>query len=193
MALYNRLDLDRAKLSFRAAAVMAGARMTDIVLVGLGLTTAAGSATFAGVMLMRVDNAPSVNGLEYLSIFAKPNGSSRVVAEAKAPSTPKVDTNIDWSPVGSVAPPRPTANPDYALVGVRGDLAWVRRGTQILALRPGDELPGLGRVSAIVKRGGRWVVSAAGGTALLSMDAASADPIASAAPSFSRAMIFGGK
>ena len=82
----------------------------DIALVGSGVAMAASSVVFAGYMLTRGDHGPEVNGMQYLAVFGKPNGSSHpsgsshpMVIDALAP------TRMEAVPVASASPAKATA------------------------------------------------------------------------------------
>ncbi len=191
----------RAKTLFGILAVAATARWVDVALVGAGVATAGGSVVFAGAMMMRGDHSPSVNGLEYLAIFARPNSGVRSSAEAPPASAPDfAGAAIDPAPVGSIGvvagtertPAEATgarAATHLALIAAEFGFAWVREGARIVSVRPGDSLPGLGRVSAIARREGRWTLVGDGGAVLLSSPDTPA--AADARSPFARSMIFG--
>jgi hypothetical protein len=175
---------------FGVILIAAAARLVDIALVGAGFATAAASVVFAGAMLMRGDHAPAINGLQYLAIFARPRGAVKPTEDV-APARP-VDfagATIDPAPVGSIGAAAPTAAAGYSLVAAQPDFAWIRDGERIFAVRPGDVAPRLGRVVAITRRDGRWILVGEGGVTLLS----SGDPAPNADPraTFGRRMIFG--
>jgi hypothetical protein len=168
-----------AKTWMGVASIVAATRLADVALAGVGLATATGSVVFAGAMLMRDDHAPGVNGLEYLAIFARPRGGAKT-------AEPPVAT-IDTTPVGSIGRAGPPEMDGYAIVAARADFAWVREGARIFAVRPGDVLPRLGRVSAVMRREGRWTIVGDAGTALVSGTAAAPEP----GGPFARRLIFG--
>jgi hypothetical protein len=191
-----------------AKAVMARSPV-DIALFGVGVTTAAASVVFAVTMFTRADDAPMVNGLQYLGVFGQPRGHVTVVATAAPPpaaapapaATPVASAapargdsrlSIDMSPTGSIfrgGDGVPDADP-YRLVAVEPGIAWLRNSVETRVIKPGDVAPGLGRIAAIVERQGRWTLVDDSGAVLLATD----PPAASAAPAdpFSRRMIFGG-
>lgn len=192
MAKETNPTSSRATQLLRLAGALAAARIVDVLLVGSGLATAAGSATFAGYMVMRGQHAPSVNGMEYLAIFAKPHGAAKPPEEVAPPSPPTTQA-IDLSPVGSIAPSSAREAQGYAMVAAQRDFAWVLDGGRIFAIRPGDALPRIGRVNTITRRGDRWVVTGPGGAVVLSMEASNVEPLAPRGPSFARGMIFDGR
>jgi len=158
-----------AKLAIIAAsATFVSARLVDIALISTGVAAAAGSALFAGVMVMRGDHNPPINGQEYLSVFAAPKGSVSPSADStEVADTPGAQPGIDLSPLGAINLPSTIDRGDYTLVSARSDLAWVRAGSNIFAVHPGDTLPNLGKVSAIIWGGGHWTVVSDRGEILL--------------------------
>jgi hypothetical protein len=183
--------LREMRLAVTAYTALAAARAVDIALVGSGLATAIGCVVFAGAMLTQGEHSPNVNGLEYLAIFARPHGAGQPAAD-EAPYRSRADARapIDMTPVGSIGG-APASVAGYALVAAQPDFAWVREGSRIFAVRPGDELPRLGRVGAILQREGRWVLASDAGVTLMSSGGARAGLDAPARRPFARRMIFG--
>ena len=72
-------------------------------------------------------------------------------------SPPKVGPNVSMETTGSIDRPRPVLR-GYIVVGARDDVAVVEGRYGERAVRPGDFLPGAGRVEAIARTGGSWVV-----------------------------------
>jgi hypothetical protein len=134
---------------------------------------------------MRGDHPPSVNGLEFLAIFGRPRGP------VKPSEEPTPALGIDTTPIGSIGNVAPADARSYAVVAAQLDFAWVRQGARVFAVRPGDLVPGLGRVGAITLREGRWTLIGDAGATLLS----SAEPrvATDARAPFARRMIFGGE
>jgi hypothetical protein len=189
--------------------------LVDVALVGSSLVAAVGAVVFAVSMLVEGDHRPKVNGLQYLAIFAQPHGTPKPspAAPAPAPALPRPISGagpIDMTPFGSigpVAPSRarndpapagsigaaaPTDAAGYALVAAHDDLAWLRQGMRIFAVRPGDEIPGVGRVEQIAQRGGHWTLVGGDGKTLLTGGALGAGDASSARSPFARPMIFSG-
>jgi hypothetical protein len=134
------------------------ARLGDLAVIGGSLATAGVAVTFAGYMTMRGDHTPRINGMQYLAIFAQPSRHGRDDEPAAEPA-------LDMNPTGSL--PREIAGGGYALVGARQSYAWLRAGNRIFAVRPGDDVPGLGHVAAIELHGGRWALVDDKGAALI--------------------------
>ena len=185
--------------AFALAGIAASASawsLADATLVGAGLGAAGASVAFAGFMVAQDTRPTRVNGLEYLAIFAQPNGARRP-AEGSPPSSEPVrqlaTSQIDDAPTGSIGSARfPGSPPDNAfhLVSGRRDLVWVRQGSTIRAVRPGDSLPGLGPVGAIVRRGESWALLDVGGAVLLGPNADDDAGAPSPVKRFSKSLIF---
>jgi hypothetical protein len=158
-----------AKLAVIAAsATFVTARLVDVALIGSGLAAAAGSVVFAGLMVMQGDHPPRVNGMEYLSVFAAPKGSVKRSPEPnEVADGAQGQPGIDLSPLGAIPIPATTSRGDYTLVSARSDRAWVRAGSRLFPVHPGDTLPNLGKVSAIVWGGGHWTIVGDKGEPLL--------------------------
>jgi hypothetical protein len=132
-----------------AALGVGAARLADLALFGGLVATAGGAVTFAGYMTMRGSHTPLINGMQYLAIFAQPNRHGQ--GDEAAPS-------VDMNPVGAIPAETKVEAGGYALVGAKPSYAWLRAGNRIFAVRPGDDVPQLGHVSAIEQRDGRWTL-----------------------------------
>lgn len=157
----------------------------DIALHAIGFGLAGVSIAFAGYMAAYGGGEVRVFGMEHLAIFAKPRGQA-AVASAPAPS-PARATAIDLTATGSVADgaSRPEHSPAPQMIAARSDRAWLRMGGKIVAAEPGEEIPGVGRLSAIVRRDGGWVLLGDQGKILLTLAGG-----ANGAELFSRRLIF---
>ena len=134
------------------------------------------------------DHQPRINGMQYLAIFAQPRGAGRA-AESAALKPPPPVAAVDPTPTGSIRPPAPRAAPANApaeIVTADRARAWVKIDGTIRAAAPGDALPGLGRIDAIVERDGRWILLDDAGKEL----AAGAKGQGNATAAFSRPLIF---
>lgn len=79
-------------------------------------------------------------------------------APAKQPATPpKFGSNVSMETTGSIERPRPLLR-RYVVLGARDDVALIGGRDGEYAVRPGDVLPGAGRVERIERAGGSWVV-----------------------------------
>jgi hypothetical protein len=174
----------------------------DHALAGGGFATAFCSLAFAGFMISDKHRQPYFPGGEYLAIFAKPNHGFQVAAHP-APTLVQTaavtDSNgVDPTPTGSITGPSRADPPDgaglppqrYRLVSATREAAWVEGDRGFRQIKPGEVLPGLGRIAAIERHNGRWTVTTDSGSTLeLKDDAASPDTKGD--PRFSRQMIFG--
>src|SRR5271165_592413 len=70
---------------------------------------------------------------------------------------PKFGANVSMETTGSIERPRPLLR-RYVVLGARDDIALVEGRDGEYAVRPGDVLPGAGRVERIEREGGNWVV-----------------------------------
>jgi hypothetical protein len=197
MAETARANLARSKPPRRFSSIAKpGPRSNiDIALAACGVAIALSSMGFAGYMVADVDRPPRIAGLEYLSVFAKPNHAlasdesvapaapARVAISAAAPA-------IDLTPTGSIAdkggagrpinliltpdlvlpPPRggdlkPSAMP-YKLLDVANGEALIQSDIGFRHVRAGDTLPDLGRINTIERRGDHWVLLTQNGAPL---------------------------
>jgi hypothetical protein len=175
---------------------------TDKALVGGGIAAAMCSIAFAGHMIADRDRHPFFPGGEYLAIFAKPNHGIQVaahpspqIARQDAPTDPN---GVDPTPTGSITgashadPPDGAALPSlrYRLVAASRETGWVESELGFKQVRLGDVLTGLGRVTAIERRNGRWTLTTDSSLTLeLNEDASSSqDP---GDERFAKRMIFG--
>jgi hypothetical protein len=159
----------------------------DMALRAVGAATAGASMVFAGYMLAYGGGQIRVFGMEHLAIFAQPHGAvigGMLPPAAPAPSDGAV---VDMGPTGSVgetvATPQPAARPE--IVAARSDRVWLRIDGKIVAAAPGETVAGLGRIGAIVRRDGGWVVLDDNGTTLMTLAGS-----AKGAALFTRRLIF---
>ena len=178
------------------AADAIGLRSTiDVMLAATGVAIALSSVAFAGYMVADGDRPPRIAGMEYLSVFAKPNHS--LAADAHAPPPPAVAAaidlaarSIDPTPTGSIpdksAASRPVKlllSPDpvgapthyvdlkvlsspYKLLDVANGEALIQSDIGFRHVRAGDTLPDFGRINTIEKRGDHWVLLTQNGAPL---------------------------
>jgi hypothetical protein len=100
----------------------------------------------------------------------------------------------DMAPTGSIAhgpAGGSTAAGPYRIVAVEPGMAWLSNGSEIRAVKPGEVVPGLGRVGSIERRDGRWALVAESGATLLAADKPDAKGLGDADGPFARRMIFG--
>ena len=119
-----------------------------------------------GKLSERLDREPSVRAAELSARIEKLE--KKVVATAApqpppappAPSPvrpPKPGPNVSMEPTGSIRRPRPVLQ-GYVVLDARNQVALVEGRYGERAVRPGDYLPGAGRVERIERRAGNWVV-----------------------------------
>jgi hypothetical protein len=172
------------------------ASLVDAALVCGGMAIAGASIAFASYMLVQPNRKPRINGMEYLAIFAQPKDSSRPAAGSTAgrvaPQRRIAERKVDPTPTGSIArdirSPRVT-DESFHIIGGQAGLVWLRKEETILAVRAGDVVAGLGRIGAITRRDGRWVLLDGNGVPLSTTDdtaPAGEDP----GERFSRSLIF---
>ncbi|MGA8712635.1 MAG: hypothetical protein WB647_06400 [Roseiarcus sp.] len=70
---------------------------------------------------------------------------------------PKFGGNVSMETTGSIERPRPLLR-RYVVLGARDDVALIEGRDGQYEVRPGDVLPGAGRVERIERAGGSWVV-----------------------------------
>jgi len=167
----------------------------DIMLAASGVAIALSSMVFAGYMVADVDRPPRIAGMEYLSVFAKPNhalaADERIAARPLASATINLAAqSIDPTPTGSIADKSgggrqvnliltpdliltPTRNGDlktppspYKLLDVANGEALLQSDVGFRHVRAGDTLPDFGRINAIEKRGDHWVMLTQNGAPL---------------------------
>jgi hypothetical protein len=197
MAEIASVKASRNKPLRRASAVArTGLRSNiDIMLAGSGVAIAFSSMVFAGYMVADVDRPPRIAGMEYLSVFAKPNHA--LAADDRIASQPLASTtinlagqSIDPTPTGSIADKggagrpvnliltpdlnlTPTRNGDlkvssspYKLLDVANGEALLQSDVGFRHVRAGDTLPDFGRINTIEKRGDHWVLLTQNGAPL---------------------------
>jgi hypothetical protein len=183
----------------KAAAVGVGAgvavssRLVDFALIGSAVAAAVGSAGFAGLMVMRGDHAPDVNGMQYLAIFAQPARAPRpasTLPQVAAAPQPTPTPSFDMAPTGAISPKDSLEIGEYELVSAKPDRAWLRSGPRIIAVHPGDDVPRLGKVKEIAWSDGHWSLIGESGAALLSSGEAAAPPSQRAPALTQKRMIF---
>jgi hypothetical protein len=155
----------------------------DVALRAVGTALASVSIAFAGYMLAYGGGEVRVVGMEHFAIFAQPRGAAIVAPQPQPSGVTAVDMAAIGSVGESVAKPQPASRPE--VVAARSDRAWLRIDGKIVAIAPGENVSGLGRIGAIVRRGGGWTILDDKGATLLTL----AGP-ANGAALFSRRMIF---
>jgi hypothetical protein len=139
----------------------------EIAIRAVGTALASLSVTFAGYMLANGGGMVRVNGMEHLAIFAQPRGTDRSAKALVFPSLTDLDWPVDTAPTGSVddAPKRTPA--PVEIVAAQADRVWLRLDGAIRVAAPGDDVPRVGHIAAIVPRDGGWaLLDNKGGTLL---------------------------
>jgi len=158
----------------------------EIALRAVGTALAGLSVAFAAYMLAYGGGRIRVNGMEHLAIFAQPRGApTNPIAPAATPSETRP---VDMAPTGSLAdlPPKSAPEPGrIEIVAARRDRVWIMVDGAIRSAAPGDDVPGVGHIGAIVPRDGGWALVDDKGSTLLTLAER-----ANGAALFSRKLIF---
>jgi hypothetical protein len=147
----------------------------EIALRAIGTALAGMSIAFAVYMLAYGGGKTRINGLEHLAIFAQPRGSAGDARPAENPTTPLADGRaaVDLATTGSLAASSgkdaPEGRRPVEIVAARADRVWLRTGGQLRSAVPGDSVPGVGRIGAIVARDGGWALLDDKGAVLLTV------------------------
>jgi hypothetical protein len=162
----------------------------EIAIRAVGTALAGTSIAFAVYMLAYGGGKTRINGLEHLAIFAQPRGSGGGTPPAKRPAPPAANDGaaVDMTTTGSLAARGVKAAPEarpVQIVAARADRVWLRIDGALRSAVPGDSVPGVGRIGAIVARDGGWVLLDDKGAALLAVTKG-----ANAAALFARKRIF---
>lgn len=140
---------------------------TDVTLRAIGGALAGVSIVFAGSMFLYGGGEVRVVGMEHLAIFAQPRGLTLVAPRSAPADATSVDMNATGSVATSVAVAEPPSRPE--MVAARNDRAWLKANRKIVPVAPGEDVAGLGRIGAIVRRGSRWELLDDKGATLLSL------------------------
>lgn len=147
----------------------------EIAIRAVGTALAGMSMAFAVYMLAYGGGKTRINGLEHLAIFAQPRGSAGGTPPAKAHAPPiangagAVDMTTTGSLVASGGKAAPETRP-VEIVAARADRVWLRIDGALHSAVPGDSVPGVGRIGAIVARDGGWALLDDKGAALLAVN-----------------------
>ncbi len=140
-------------------------------LIGTGIFTAVVSASFATYMVSTDHPHPMFGGIEHLMIFAQPS-RGYAPAEIARDTAPVAQPGIDYTATGAI--PSATTEADapstvraliperiietYVLREVHDGIAIITEGDSVFQVKLGMILPNVGKVLAIEKRGGKWVI-----------------------------------
>ena len=146
----------------------------EIAIRAVGTALAGMSAAFAIYMLAYGGGRTRINGLEHLAIFAQPRGNAGGAPPAEALAPPSVNGGgaVDMATTGSFAASAGTAAPEsrpIEIVAARADRVWLRIAGALRSAVPGDTVPGVGHIGAIVARDGGWTLLDDKGAALLAV------------------------
>jgi hypothetical protein len=178
---------------------------SDRVLASLGVLCAGISVAFAGYMFEAGGEATHVNGIAHLGIFAMPktalSARARVKEADSAVSRLSRADGLDMAPTGSIASDDVNANsasnpirpPSYVIFSANAEQAWLMSNLGFARYRPGDNLPGVGRILSIQSIGGKWRLETTGGMlSRMAVDSVSSEGASRPPPGFSRSLIFDG-
>jgi hypothetical protein len=141
----------------------------EIWLRAVGTALAGVSIAFAGYMLAYGGGKVRVNGIDHLAIFAQPRGpgGGGVTEIAREAESQPLDASAS-SRVDREANAQPEPQP-ARIVAARPGRVWLMIGGAIRSAGPRDDVPGVGRIGAIVPRDGGWALLDDKGTTLLSL------------------------
>lgn len=141
----------------------------EIWLRAIGTAIAGASLAFAGYMLAYGGGKVRVNGIDHLAIFAQPRGPTAADAAeiARSPEIEPLGASAA-STVDHEADAQPAPRP-ARIVAARPDRVWLMIGGAIRSAGPNDDVPGVGRISAIVRRNDGWALVDDRGTTLLTV------------------------
>ena len=111
----------------------------------------------------RVDRGTTTHAAELSAriekLEKKPQAPAPVLAgpQPTTPQPPKFGNNVSLDPTGSIDRPKPILR-GYVVLGVRDDIAMIGGQYGERAVRPGDFLPGAGRIERVERQGPNWVV-----------------------------------
>lgn len=162
--------IKNAKVTPPRVAVRSASRSRQTFAIGEAAVRAAGvglavvSAAFAAYMISDTERQPQFSGLEHLAIYSRPT-----TIAAKRIQTQIADQRgkVDFTPVGSIGEPQSQAGvPGFSLLSVRSGVALLRTPSAIIKVSPGDLIEGLGRVTALERRGEHWALVTTGGVVI---------------------------
>jgi hypothetical protein len=94
--------------------------------------------------------------LDKLDKKPTPTAQPTQVVPPPAPP-PRFNANVSMEPTGSIDRPKQVLR-GYVVLGAQGDIALVGGRYGERAVRPGDYLPGAGRIQRVERQGPNWVV-----------------------------------
>jgi hypothetical protein len=145
----------------------------EIAIRAVGTALAGVSISFAIYMLAYGGGKTRINGMEHLAIFAQPRGTGGGAPLTEGPTPPSAGAAaVDMATTGSFAASGGRAAPaprPVEIVAARADRVWLRIDGGLRSAVPGDSVPGVGRIGAIVARDGGWVLVDDKGAVLLAV------------------------
>ena len=142
----------------------------EVALRAVATALAGLSVAFAGYMLAYGGDTIRIIGMEHLAIFAQPRGAEIATTEPVLPTLAEPRRLLDTTTTGSIdARSRPSPRRPVEIVAAREDRVWLRIDGDIRAAAPGDDVPRVGRIGAIVPREGGWAVLDDKGITLLTV------------------------
>jgi type II secretory pathway component PulJ len=109
----------------------------------------------------RVDRETTARAAELAARLDKlektPEPAPAAPPPAPAGPTPKFGANVSMDPTGSIERPKQVLH-GYVVLGAQDDVALIGGRYGQRAVRPGDYLPGAGRVQRVERQGPDWVV-----------------------------------
>jgi hypothetical protein len=142
----------------------------EVALRAVGTALAGLAVAFAAYMLAYGGGRIRITGMEHLAIFAQPRGGGAEKTPA-LPSLAEPKWPLDMVTTGSVdaGSKASTKRRPVEIVAARGDRVWLRSDGNIRAAAPGDDVPLVGHIAAIVPRDGGWAVLDDQGKTLLTV------------------------
>ena len=139
---------------------------SNAVLGWAGVALAGASATFAFQMIV-TRHDPLIRDMQYLAIFAQPNSAASRRAPSSSPlllAEARPAPRIDYTPTASFEKNTRRASSGvfkaemggYEILGATEQAAWLRIGVDIVEVRRGQTVPGVGKILAIEGRDGTW-------------------------------------
>ena len=143
-----------------------GQGASNAVLGWTGVALAGAAAAFA-IRMIATRHDPLIRDMQYLAIFAQPNSAAMRRAQSSPPvvlAETRPAPRIDYTPTASfeksarrasVGVSRAEKAP-YEILGATEQAAWLRIGVDILEVRKGQTVPGVGKILSIEPRDGAW-------------------------------------
>jgi hypothetical protein len=105
----------------------------------------------------RVDHETNARAAEFSARLDKLEQKPAPAATPASVPAPKYGPNVAMDPTGSIERPRPLLR-GYVVLGAQDDVALIGGRYGERAVRPGDFLPGAGRIQRVERQGPNWIV-----------------------------------